>query len=43
MKKRILLSTLIAVGLAFSPLTPAAFAEDTNKETMSKDNMSKDR
>ena len=42
MKKRILLSALIAAGLAMTPLAPAAFADDMKKDTMSKDSMSKD-
>jgi pentapeptide MXKDX repeat protein len=48
MKKSILLSALIAAGLAMTPLAPAAFADDMKKEdgmkkdTMSKDSMKKD-
>ena len=42
MKKSILLSALIAAGLAFAPLASAAFADDMKKDTMDKYNMSKD-
>ncbi len=42
MKKRILLTALIAGGLAIAPPAPAALADDMKKDTMSKDNMSKD-
>ena len=42
MKKSILLTALITVGLAIAPLAPAALADDMKKDTMSKDNMSKD-
>lgn len=35
-------SAAIAIGLAFAPLAPAAFADDMKKDTMSKDYMSKD-
>jgi len=42
MKKRMLLSALISAGLTFTPLTPAVFAYDVKKDTMSKDGMSKD-
>ncbi len=42
MKKSMLLSALIAAGLAFTPLRPPAFADDMKKDTMSKDGMKKD-
>ena len=42
MKKSILLSAMVAAGVAFAPLVPAAFADDMKKDTMSKDSMSKD-
>lgn len=42
MTKRIFLSALIAAGLTFTPLTPAAVADDMKKDTMSKDTMAKD-
>ncbi|MFZ1183541.1 MAG: pentapeptide MXKDX repeat protein [Pseudolabrys sp.] len=43
MTKRIFLSALIAAGLTFTPLTPAAVADDMKKDTMSKDTMAKDK
>ncbi len=40
--KTVLLSVLIAGGLAFAPLAPAADADDMKKDTMSKDSTKKD-
>ena len=44
MKKNVLLSALIAAGLAVAPFAPAAFAQDKKDGMMKKDDaMSKDK